>query len=1144
MNFKVFLLLVVGLLRCGLYAQSKYYLDSFEMVSPIGHMSSINTAKIKGEILYTGSMDKSIILWDIKSNRQLRTLYPSSDIVYDFDLAKNSNLILVTHQQNYISILSTLEKGHTKKILFDESEYCERAFFCGSDNFFVAIVSDLNSNKILKIYETNNYSKVREFQISRFTEVQKSFDGNFVLSSISEYQIKVINFRDSSFEVKEMITHYSIKNFGLDDFNNSFVLLSDSFVDRFDICEFKLIGKIDFKRPDIGCKIEYVIPVLKNNLLLIAQSYLYKLSNSNMGLEFLDSFSGDRIFITSNYFDSTILIATDSLYLLDIIKCKTSAIFPIDELLEIPQLNGSTDFLLVLSENKVKLYDKRDLNRHCIIFSGFGVRKYKIRLSENGEMCGVLNSKGEIELFSPKGIFDYATIDNLVNPSYFKVLNRNGILGLNNINQIVQIDPQESKCSTYFSFKHGIYNWRYFENSQILKVAIASKKLRQDKVYSKEIQIINLKDRFSAETLYVNESLDLGFLINSDNYSYCDFEFGRLASSRQVLKKSCSTGVSEGLFKIGFTSNSTISFIDENDDYLITIDARSGALLGKVKLNEFDEISDVFFDCTDSILLIASVDNSINSYDLHKQRKIKSLFFHKDGVNDIEYFEKNGFLYSVGNDGQLIVYHMPSQRQVYSMYSFGGNSWLVKLPNSPYYMCSKTASKKLHYVTSNLRVIGFEQLDPIYNRPDIVLDSIGKFFGDADQLLISKYRAAWEKRIIALGLDKSKLFNNEIVVPTADIISTEDNLVNIENGKFHFRVKANDTKYRLIRYNVFVNEVPIYGSEGVSLANLSTHTWDHWDSITLSYGMNKIQVSVINELGLENFKYPTYINYLTDQSIPSHTFFIGIGVNKFKDSTYNLKYCVKDVKDLATAFACNNDQIDTILFTDERVIKENILGLKSYLKNNTNVNDKVIISCSSHGILDDSMNFYLATFDMDFNNPEFHGLRYELLEGLLDGIPARQKLLLLDACNSGANDKFESLQKELRLSREIIQPNLLVINNSKKGVLMKKELDAQADFRKMNELFINVRNNTGSVIISAAGGMQSALEDIYIAGKHIENGAFTFSVLECLDKNKGRKLSINLLKEYVEKRVGDISDGKQNPTSRQETMDVEWIVNQ
>lgn len=1143
MNSRVLLLLVVGVIRCGLYAQSKYYKDSFEMVSPIGHMSWINTAKIKGEILYTGSMDKSIILWDIKSKRQLRTLYPSTDIVYDFDLAKNSNLILVTHQQNYVSILSTLEKGQTKKILFEESEYCERAFFCGSDNFLVAIVSDLNSNKKLKIYETNNYSKVREFQISRSNEVQKSFDGNFVLSTVSEYQINVINFRDSSFEIKEFITYYSINNFGLDDFNNSFLLLSDSFVDRYDLNEFNRIEKIDYKRPEIGCNIEYVIPVLKNSLLLIAQSNIFKLTNSNVGLEFLDSFPGDRIFITSNYFDSTILIATDSLYLLDLIKCKISAIFPIDELLEIPQLNSSKDFLLVLSENKVKLYDKKDLNRKCIVFSGFGVRKYKIRLSENGEMCGVLNSLGEIELFSPKGIFDYAVIDNLVNTSYFKVLNRNGILGSINTNQIVQIDPHKSKCSTYFSFKHEIYNWRFFENSQILKVAIASKKLRQDKVYSKKIQRINLKNRFSAETIYVNDNLDLSFLINSDNYSYCNFEFGPIASSRRVLKKSCSNSVSEGMFKIGFTSNSTISFIDENDDYLNTIDAHSGALLGKVKLNEFDEISDVFFDCTDSILLIASDDNSINSYDLLKQRKIKSLIFHKDGVNDIEYFEKNGFLYSVGNDGQLSVYHMPSQRQVYSMYSFGGNSWLVKLPNSPYYMCSKTASKKLHYVTSNLRVIGFEQLDPIYNRPDIVLDSIGKFFGDADQLLISKYRAAWEKRIIGLGLDRTKLLNNEIVVPTADIICTNDSLVNGKTGKFHFRVKANDAKYKLIRYNVFVNEVPIYGSEGVSLANLSTHTWDHWDSITLSYGMNKIQVSVINELGLENFKYPTYINYLTDQFIPSRTFYIGIGVNKFKDSTYNLKYCVKDVNDLATAFASNNDCIDTILFTDERVIKENILALKSYLKNITNVNDKVIISCSSHGMLDDSMNFYLATFDMDFNNPEVHGLRYESLEGLLDGIPARQKLLLLDACNSGANNNLESLQTKVKLSSEIVQPDLLVINKNNKGVFVKKQSDEQEEFQKMNELFINVRNNTGSVIIAAAGGMQSALENINIAGKHIENGAFTFAVLEWLNNNKELKLGINSLKEYVEKRVGEISDGKQNPTSRQETMDVDWIVN-
>ncbi len=94
----------------------------------------------------------------------------------------------------------------------------------------------------------------------------------------------------------------------------------------------------------------------------------------------------------------------------------------------------------------------------------------------------------------------------------------------------------------------------------------------------------------------------------------------------------------------------------------------------------------------------------------------------------------------------------------------------------------------------------------------------------------------------------------------------------------------------------------------------------------------------------------------------------------------------------------------------------------------------------------------------------------------------------------------------------------------------------------MNELFVNVRNQTGAVIISAAGGQQSALEGkaVLVDGEPIANGAFTHSVLEYLKNHPGG--SVSQLKQYVERRVVEITEGRQKPTSRQETMEIDWKV--
>ena len=102
---------------------------------------------------------------------------------------------------------------------------------------------------------------------------------------------------------------------------------------------------------------------------------------------------------------------------------------------------------------------------------------------------------------------------------------------------------------------------------------------------------------------------------------------------------------------------------------------------------------------------------------------------------------------------------------------------------------------------------------------------------------------------------------------------------------------------------------------------------------------------------------------------------------------------------------------------------------------------------------------------------------------------------------------------------------------------LKSDINAEIILGNTYHLYLR----PGLEVISAAGGKQSALEGqaVEVDGKPIKNGAFTHSVLEYLKKTD-ETLTVNGLKNYVEKRVEEITNGKQHPTSRQETMEVDW----
>jgi len=496
-------------------------------------------------------------------------------------------------------------------------------------------------------------------------------------------------------------------------------------------------------------------------------------------------------------------------------------------------------------------------------------------------------------------------------------------------------------------------------------------------------------------------------------------------------------------------------------------------------------------------------------------------------IRHIQISPDNRYFIMTTKNNLVRLYEFKKRRFVATFYILNGTDFMVQL-ESGFYESTPNAARQLHYVTSNLKIISFEQLDVKYNRPDRVIEDIGR----ADTVLINSYRNAYYKRIKKLGVDTSS-FRSGYAVPEADFVNRAGVNKSVSSENLSLHIAGLDSTYNLDRINVWINEVPVFGLKGKSIRSSNTKTIDITVPVVLSQGENRIETSVTNVNGTESYRMPMLVNYNPVLPQKENTYFIGIGIDKFSDSLYNLKYSTKDIRDLCVKLKAKfgHDIIIDTLF-NENVTVNNVRALKQKLLNST-VNDKVIISYSGHGLLSKDYDYYLSTYTVNFAKPEANGLSYDELESLLDSIPARKKLMLIDACHSGEVDKDEF--RMTQLSKAVLDSNNVV---SKGGVVTNTDTTAaklglQNSFELMQNLFVNVGKSTGATIISAAAGTEFALEKGIL-----KNGVFTYSVMEAMDKYPAMKISE--LKKIVGARVEQLTNGMQKPTSRNEAIAVDW----
>jgi hypothetical protein len=148
--------------------------------------------------------------------------------------------------------------------------------------------------------------------------------------------------------------------------------------------------------------------------------------------------------------------------------------------------------------------------------------------------------------------------------------------------------------------------------------------------------------------------------------------------------------------------------------------------------------------------------------------------------------------------------------------------------------------------------------------------------------------------------------------------------------RLRFALSARDPGCLLDRLNMFVNDVALYGIDGLSLRDRHTSSFDTEVELDLCNGINKIQASVLNEKGLESLKETFEIVHNGDP-IQENLFVVAIGVSTYADDRHNLTYAAKDAKDLVAFFEGRRGsygQVRKLCLVDRQATKENRLYRK------------------------------------------------------------------------------------------------------------------------------------------------------------------------------------------------------------------------
>lgn len=449
-----------------------------------------------------------------------------------------------------------------------------------------------------------------------------------------------------------------------------------------------------------------------------------------------------------------------------------------------------------------------------------------------------------------------------------------------------------------------------------------------------------------------------------------------------------------------------------------------------------------------------------------------------------------------------------------------GSEWVVFTPDG-YFDASKNGREAVAMVKDGIP-FGIDQLALVKNRPDIILERLKSPYRE----LIQHFHHRYLKRLTTARLSETSL-DGDWRVPKVVLLGQE-----MVKSTLRLTFSATDRDRELKRYNVYVDDVPLFGASG---KNISGHEVHQVEEIPLTGGRNKIEVTCWNDQGIEAFRALTYV----DSPATNHgdLYYVGFGVSKYQNPALTLQFADKDAEDLSGMLSRMKgqgfDKILTKTFLNHQVTTRALQEARDFI-GRAKPGDTVVLFIAGHGVHDATpqANYYFLLSGSEMSDLSGTAVPFDAIEKLLFATPARKKLLLMDTCESGVTDDEDFDQSGTKVRAGLVSRAGRSIR-----IVPRTSVLSQSFLRQQDRFIYNdLARRSGAIVFSSSKSWEPSFED-----EGLQNGLFTHEILRAFaetvaDRDGDGWISTEELKNHVSEAVPKLCGNRQHPTFSHENL--------